>query len=137
VLLESTTWEQARLMKRIASFAKWKRTTMPKVLVKHAIGVQKPWPKVRQVAMHVFQASTKRQRALIVPLDNLRTILIRQVVPNAHLDIMPKTLVKFRMSKENATTDVQDVLVASMVLVKNRSTKKPVVLIVVPVDFQI
>jgi len=39
VLLGNITREQERLMKPIASFAKWKRTTMLKVCVKHATTV--------------------------------------------------------------------------------------------------
>jgi hypothetical protein len=124
-------------MKTIVYCAKWKRTTMQKVLVKHVTDVQKPRLKVRQVAMHVFRASTKLQRASIVPLDNSRTILIKQVVLTVQLDITRKIFLKLIMSKESVTTDVLDVLVASMVLVKNRLTKQQVVLIVLPVDFQI
>jgi hypothetical protein len=110
---------------------------MLKVLVMHAMYVQKPRPKVRQVAMHVFQASTKLQRASIVPLENSHTRLIRQVVPNAQLDIMRKILIKLRTKRESATMVVLDVLVASMVLVKKRLTKQQVVLSVLRVDFLI
>jgi hypothetical protein len=87
--------------------------------------------------MDAFLASTKRQRASIVLPDSSRMILIRQVVPNVQLDIMRKIFLKFRTKRESVTTDVQDVLVASMVLKKNQFMKQQVVLNVLLVDFQI
>jgi hypothetical protein len=77
-----------------AHCVKWARTTMLKVLVKHATDVQKLQQKVRQVAMPVSLASTKQQRASIVPLDNSRTRLIKQVAPTVQLDIMRKIFLK-------------------------------------------
>ena len=66
VLLENITWERKRLLRTIVYCVEWARTTTLQVLVKHATDVQKPLLKVRQVAMRVFQASTKLQRASIV-----------------------------------------------------------------------
>jgi len=66
VLLENITWERKRLLRTIVYCVEWARTTTLQVLVKHATDVQKPLLKVRQVVMHVFQASTKLQRASIV-----------------------------------------------------------------------
>jgi hypothetical protein len=122
-------------MKTIVCCVKWVHTTMLKVLVTHATYVQKPQHKVKQVAMHVFQASTKLQRASIVQPVNSRTRLIKQVVPIVQLDIMRKIFLKLTMKRESAMTDVLDVLVASTELVKNRLTKQQVVLNVLPADF--
>jgi hypothetical protein len=108
-----------------------------KVLVKHVTDVQKPRTKVRPVAMHVFRASTKLQRASIVQLENLRTRLIRQVAPIVQLDIMQKIFLKLTTQRESATTDVLDVLVANMESVKNQPMKQQVVLNALQVDFPI
>jgi hypothetical protein len=71
----------------------------------HATHVQKPQPKARQVAMHVFQASTKQQVvASIAQLDGSHMKLIKLVVPSVQLDIMQKTFQSFPTPNEKDTT---------------------------------
>jgi hypothetical protein len=122
-------------MKTIVYCAKWKRTTMLKVLVKHVTDVQKPRPKVRQAAMHVFQASTRLQHALIAQQGNSHTRLINLVAPSAQLDIMPKTFQKLRTLGESDMTDVLDAHVVSMETAENQLTNKQDVSNAIPVDF--